>query len=82
MSMPVLRLYEIGCTSGHDSLIRVWVPENMSLQALEQLDAMWSLAMRVLRASAIPKFTGFDDIPEDVGVSRVWKKTITTTSKP
>ena len=59
---PILRLYQIGCTSGHDSLIQVWVPEAPTDESLDYLDEMWRLNMCVLRRSAIPKFTGFDDI--------------------
>ena len=64
---PILRLYQIGCTSGHDSLIQVWVPETMTEEALDALDDMWQLSMRVMRKSAIPKFSGFNDIEAPLG---------------
>ena len=46
MALPMLRQYDIGCTSGHDSLIRLWMPDNFTREDVEHIQAMWGLLIR------------------------------------
>ena len=53
MTLPILRLYECGCTTGHDSLIRLWVPEHLTSEDLEHVKAMWTLMVRQLERGVV-----------------------------
>jgi hypothetical protein len=46
IKMPVLRMYDCGCTSGHDSLIRLWVKVDFTREDLEHLKSLWNLMIR------------------------------------
>ena len=55
MNKPILKLYERGCTSGHDSLIRLWVPEYFTQEDLENVKATWDLMLRQLERGVAPE---------------------------
>jgi len=54
VKMPVLKLFQSGCTTGHDSLIQLWFPERYTDEDLQMVSDMWALMMRQLSRAINP----------------------------